>query len=119
MPNVEMNMIHFSLISRVFACLAYTGLDVELKPMPMFNGYQIICYKPCTSRSRRNDSDSWAFDIICHDGSYGHDLGLLEGSGGPFVTDCDSVTGWLDVDDTLELIRNWIAEGNPSASPRT
>ena len=118
MSNIDMNMIHFSLISRVVAHLAYAGLDVELKPMPMFNGYQIICYKPGASR-KQYDSSGWAFDIICHDGSYGHDLGLLEGSGGPFVTDCDSVTGWLDVQDTLELIRNWIAEGNLSASPRT
>lgn len=119
MSNPKMNYIHFSRISKMFAVLSYIGLDVEMKPMPMFNGYQIICYKPGTNRCKRDDSNNWAFDIICHDGSYGHDNGLLEGSGGPFVTECDDVTGWLDVQDALDLILDWIGKGNMSASPRT
>lgn len=119
MSNPKMNYIHYSRISKMFAVLSYIGLDVEMKPMPMFNGYQIICYKPGTNCCKRDDSNNWAFDIICHDGSYGHDNGLLEGSGGPFVTEYDDVTGWLDVQDALDLILNWIGEGNMSASPRT
>ena len=51
---------------------------------------QIIVYE--------NDIRSW--DVICHEGSYGGDQGLLELYGSL----CDDVIGWLTAQDVIDIL---------------
>ena len=62
----------------------------------LHNGYQIIAYK--------NGVRSW--DAVCHSGSYGHELGLIEIMGDIVDAKYDDVEGYLTADDILRRIDN-------------
>lgn len=47
-------------------------------------------------------------DFICHDGSYGCKYGLLEGGDGPFVTECDTVMGYLTATEVVRMVTEYV-----------
>lgn len=73
------------------------------------NGYEVwranhqICV-PSAYEAHRDFPGSW--DAICHKGSYGYELGLLEiyGSLVDMKKDGDSVVGWLTAEDVITRI---------------
>ena len=69
---------------------ALTINNIPFKKRPLFNGVQII-------------GDGW--DAICHDGSYGHEDGLIEvmGLDDGSLRD-DDVIGYLTADDVLKMV---------------
>ena len=78
----------------------YLPREIEFTTVPgeWFRGapkpidtHQIIAYE--------NGRRSW--DVVCHAGSYGCSLGLLEGMGDIFGFD---VMGWLTADDVIQRI---------------
>lgn len=95
MVDTKMNQVHMADISQFFMYCSMAGLKVELHPMPYFNGYVCIC---------KDDEGNRLWDVACNDCTYGNKLGLLEGMGGPFVTEDDEVTGWLTYQDALEMV---------------
>lgn len=46
------------------------------------------------------NKEEWAWDVICHRGSYGYEQGLLEIG----YKNCDEVEGWLTAEQVLERI---------------
>lgn len=60
--------------------------NIEFVAGSFFNGLQI-------------KTEGW--DAICHDGSYGHEYGLIEVMG---LFDDDDVTGYLTAEDILKKI---------------
>lgn len=73
------------------------------------NGYEVlrefhqICV-PSAYAAKRSVPGSW--DAVCHKGSYGYELGLLEiyGSLVDEKKDGDSVAGWLTAEDVITRI---------------
>lgn len=67
-----------------------TERNIPFTMCDLWGGKQIIC-------------DDW--DVICHCGSYGHELGLLETMGLP-INDCaeDDVVGSLTAEDILNFL---------------
>lgn len=60
---------------------------IEFKARSFYNGMQILC-------------DGW--DAICHNGSYGHEKGLIEVMGLP---QCDGdVVGYLTAEEVLAMV---------------
>lgn len=76
--------------------LALTALDYKVKFNKLYDGFQIVC-----------PEKDW--DVICHSGSYGHEDSLLEGMGGPFANEYDSVQGYLTAAETVRMILNYSA----------
>lgn len=60
---------------------------IEFEAYSFFDGLQIRC-------------DSW--DAICHNGSYGHERGLIEVMGLPQCD--DDVIGYLTAEEVLEMV---------------
>ena len=48
--------------------------------------------------------EDMSWDAICHDGSYGHQEGLLEIMGSIVKIDYDDVEGWLTADEILNRL---------------
>lgn len=66
--------------------------NIRFTVIPMYGGLQIRC-------------TDW--DAICHEGSYGHERGLLEVMGLP---DCgEDVLGYLTAEDVLEMVDEMLA----------
>lgn len=72
-----------------------TERKIEYGLRPLYDGFQLIV--PA-------DTDKWAFDVILHKGSYGHEDGLLEVMGISKIP-CDSVEGYLTGEDVIERIK--------------
>lgn len=66
----------------------------------LFDGY-IFAFP---SRSNR------LWDVICHSGSYGHELGLLEAMGTIIDDDYGEVEGYLTAD---EIIKRFLKNAQP------
>ena len=64
---------------------------------PLFNGLQLVC----------PELETWEFDVICHDCSYGRDSGLVEIAGAICENDYDTVEGYLDVEQVFERIKKY------------
>ena len=65
---------------------------------PLLDGAQIVVY----SEGER------LWDAVCHNGSYGHEDGLLEIMGAIVKEDAgDDVEGWLTADDVIERVLDW------------
>lgn len=61
--------------------------NIDFNARSFYNGMQIVC-------------DGW--DAICHDGSYGHERGLIEVMGLPQCA--DDVIGYLTADEVLKMV---------------
>ena len=72
-----------------------TEREIEYGLRPLYDGFQLMV--PA-------DIDNWAFDVIIHNGSYGHQRGLLEVMGISKIP-CDSVEGYLTGEDVIERIK--------------
>lgn len=62
--------------------------DIEFNAWSFFDGLQIVV------------GDDW--DAICHNGSYGHEKGLIEVMGLPQCE--DDVIGWLTAEEVLKMV---------------
>ena len=84
---------------REMIALAY-GLrerGIEFKVRSLYNGWQIWC-------------DGW--DAICHNGSYGHERGLIEVMGLP---QCDGdVIGYLTAAEVLAMVDDEWVDDEPA-----
>lgn len=81
MPNIdqtEMMKLAFGLRDR----------DIEFNARSFFDGLQIVV------------GDDW--DAVCHNGSYGHEKGLIEVMGLPQCQ--DDVIGWLTAEEVLKMV---------------
>ena len=84
------NKNYFKEIKKLINGLAIKGKDWDLVIMEPFHGFQVKC-------------DGW--DAVCHDGSYGHEEGLLEVMGDPVCkNEYDDVEGWLTAEDILKRL---------------
>lgn len=81
-------------------CKALEALDFkfEAKVTDFPHGRQVLIY---------DNNGNIACDVICNDMSYGGENGLLEGMSGPYVTDCDEVTGWLTAGKAILLLLDY------------
>lgn len=82
MPNIdqtEMMKLAFGLRDR----------DIDFNARSFFDGLQIVV----------EDGD---WDAICHNGSYGHEKGLIEVMGLPQCQ--DDVIGWLTAEEVLKMV---------------
>ena len=82
----EMNKLAQGLVDR----------DIAFTLTPILDGFQIIV--------KRNGSKAW--DAICHNGSFGHERGLLEIMGEIVfpAEDGDTVVGWLTAEEVLKRV---------------
>ena len=78
---------YFTEMVKLAIGLHERGISYEIRPL--FDGMQILC-------------DGW--DAICHEGSYGHEIGLIEVMGLGESKDGDDVIGWLTAEDVLRLV---------------
>lgn len=81
MPNIdqtEMMKLAFGLRDR----------GIEFNARSFFDGLQIVV------------GDDW--DAVCHNGSYGHEKGLIEVMGLPQCE--DDVIGWLTAEEVLKMV---------------
>lgn len=74
--------------------ITYERIDEWPEPIPghFMDRHQIVVYKDGVR----------IWDVICHEGSYGCDEGLLEGMGTIFTQ--GDVEGWLTADDVIRRI---------------
>ena len=83
--QTEMMKLAFGLYDR----------GIEFKAKSFFDGIQFII-------------GDWDWDAICHSGSYGHEIGLIEVMGLP---QCQGeVVGWLTANDVLKMVDELIPE---------
>lgn len=88
------NFLYTREINKLVHYLADKEMNYELHET--FNGYIVIVYDEEGERS---------WDAICHDGSYGHELGLLEVMGQTVVRDTyDTVEGYLTANDIIKRL---------------
>lgn len=95
-----MNFNQYIAASTAISTL-YLGNDrvvVRNKVHPVCEGYITIIYV----------DDIRECDFICHDGSYGHEDGLLEGGDGPFVTEEDTVMGFLTATEVVRMVTEYV-----------
>lgn len=81
MPSIdqtEMMKLAFGLRDR----------GIEFNARSFFDGLQIVV------------GDDW--DAVCHNGSYGHEKGLIEVMGLPQCE--DDVIGWLTAEEVLKMV---------------
>lgn len=89
-----MNFLYTRELSKLVDYLANQETTYEVQKM--LNGYIVIVYD-------KNGERSW--DAICHDGSYGHELGLLEVMGERVVrVTNDTVEGYLTAKEVIERL---------------
>lgn len=70
--------------------MALTSFNISFTTRSFFNGLQIV-------------GDGW--DAICHDGSYGHEDGLIEVMGlDDGNTSYDDVIGYLTAEQVLKMV---------------
>ena len=77
----ELNQLMLGLMKR----------DIEFTFTPFMNGGKV-------------DVPSQNWDAICHDGSYGHEVGELEVMGSINTNPLDSVEGWLSAEEILKRV---------------
>ena len=83
----DINKKYFTEIKKLINGLAVKGIDWDLNIF--LNGFQVKC-------------EDW--DAVCHDGSYGHEEGLLEVMGTTCQNEYDDVEGWLTADEILKRL---------------
>lgn len=89
-----MEQIYTREMSKLVDYLAAEGISYELHEI--LNGHLVIVYD-------ENGERSW--DAICHDGSYGHELGLLEVMGERVVrVTNDTVEGYLTAEEVIRRL---------------
>ena len=74
-----------------------TEKGIKFVVRPLYDGCQLYVLND-------EKEGSWAFDVILHGGSYGHEKGLLEVMG---ISKCpyDSVEGYLTGEAVIERIK--------------
>lgn len=89
-----MEQVYTREISKLVDYLTAQKITHELNRH--MNGYIVIVY---------NEKGECSWDAICHDGSYGHELGLLEVMGERVVRDTDdTVEGYLTAEEVIQRL---------------
>lgn len=92
--NTKMNRLYMVELTRLMTGLMERNIGFTFTPFMNGGKVQVA-------------DNSW--DAICHDGSYGHNEGLLEIMGSIVQNEYDSVEGYLTADEILKRLNK---EGN-------
>lgn len=96
MITSEEKQIIYTAINDMCKALKENKIEYVCKPTPYFFGAQFTF-------------PNIEGDVICHDGSYGHELGLFESYHFPW--DEGDVTGYLTIEDFIEKFRTTYCAG--------
>lgn len=94
--------------------LAIAGIPFEVRGFPSPSECMMGALQICAPSFEKP-----AIDVVCHGGSYGHEMGLMEAMAhDSYARECDwgdDVKGYLDADEAFDLIVDALALDQPKA----